>query len=469
MTFPALGGKLFVAPRTILLLGVVMVCVPVTAQTQPGRFWPERLRSGGTARVTTCSVEPKEVLVGEPVTATVTAGKFNPKHTLTYVWHPSSGGGKIIGTDMIAHITTTDAAPGKYIVTVHVTDAKEKKNNEEICSANFIVKPWPPKNPPSMSVSANAGSLQAGASANLSASCTSPDGVPVSVGNWTASGGTVSGDGRSATLNTTGAIAGSITVGATCTDSRGLNAQASTEVIVENSPPPRRAPEIETPEIETSEIKTPEIKTPEIETPEIETPEIKATEAHLALHSIYFPTDIPAINSPDAGLVDSQRQTLVALAADFKKYLGFNPGAHLMLEGHADPRGRTEYDQELSERRAARVKSFLVEQGISEGNIETKALGTRHALSEAAVKEAIESNPELSPEDRERALSNMQTIVLASDRRVDITLSTTGESSVRQLPLNAADALTLIGGWDGETKKKTGDPVPDKTTNQRRP
>jgi outer membrane protein OmpA-like peptidoglycan-associated protein len=448
MTVPALR-KLFVTPRTILLLGVVMVCIPVTAQTQPGRFWPERLRSGGAARAATCSVEPKEVLVGEPVTATVTAGKFNPKHTLTYVWHPSSGGGKIIGTDMIAHITTTDAAPGKYIVTVHVTDAKEKKNNEEICSANFIVKPWPPKNPPSMSVSANAASLQAGASANLSAKCTSPDGVPVSVGKWTASGGTVSGDGGSATLNTTGAMSGSITVGATCTDSRGLNAQASTEVVVENLPPPQW--------------------TPEVETREIETPEIKATEAHLALHSIYFPTDIPAVGNPDAGLVDSQRQTLVALAADFKKYLDFNPGAHLMLEGHADPRGRTEYDQALSERRAARVKSFLVEQGISEGNIETKALGTRHALSDAAVKDAVENNPELSPEDRQRALSNLQTIVLASDRRVDITLSTTGESSVRRLPLNAADALTLIGGWDGETKKKTGDSVPDKKANQRRP
>src|SRR5580692_3804078 len=459
MTVPALDRKLFAMPWGILLLGVVMVCVPVTAQTQPGRFWPERLHSGGAARAATCSVEPKEVLVGEPVTATVTAGKLNPKHTLTYVWHPSSGGGKIIGTDMIAHITTTDAAPGKYIVTVHVTDAKVKKNNEEICSANFIVKPWPPKSPPSMSLSANAGSLQAGASANLSASCTSPDGVPVSVGKWTASGGTVSGDGGSATLNTAGAIAGSITVGATCTDSRGLNAQASTEVIVENLPPPRRTPEVETREIET----------PEIKTPEIETPEIKATEAHLALHSIYFPTDIPAVGNPDAGLVDSQRQTLVALAADFKKYLDFNPGAHLMLEGHADPRGRTEYDQALSERRAARVKSFLVEQGISEGNIETKALGTRHALSDAAVKEAVENNPELSPEDRQRALSNMQTIVLASDRRVDITLSTTGESSVRRLPLNAADALTLIGGWDGEARKKTGDPVSDKKANQRRP
>jgi len=125
-----------------------------------------------------------------------------------------------------------------------------------------------------------------------------------------------------------------------------------------------------------------------------------------------------------------------------------------MLEGHADPRGRTEYDQKLSERRAERVKSFLVERGIPEANLETKAVGARHALTEAAVKNALENDPQLSPEERERALRNMQTIVLASDRRVDITLSTTGQSSVRQFPFNAADALTLIGGREDEAKKK---------------
>ena len=84
--------------------------------------------------------------MGEPVTATVTASNFNPKHTLTYVWNPSNGGGKVIGKDATAQIETTNAAPGSYTVTAHVTDTKEKKNNEASCSANFIVKPPPPKN-----------------------------------------------------------------------------------------------------------------------------------------------------------------------------------------------------------------------------------------------------------------------------------------------------------------------------------
>jgi hypothetical protein len=41
----------------------------------------------------------------------------------------------------------------------------------------------------------------------------------------------------------------------------------------------------------------------------------------------------------------------------------------------------------------------------------------------------------------------MRTIILASNRRVDITLSNAGQASqesVRQYPFNAADSLTLL-------------------------
>jgi hypothetical protein len=55
----------------------------------------------------------------------------------------------------------------------------------------------------------------------------------------------------------------------------------------------------------------------------------------------------------------------------------------------------------------------------------------------------------------------MRTIIFASNRRVDVTLSTTGQTSVRQFPFNAADSLTLIGGRESEMKKK---PVAKKKT-----
>lgn len=367
-----------------------------------------------------CSVQPTEVMVGEPITATVTANNFNPKHTVAYSW--SGNGGQVTGKETTAAIDTTNAAPGNYSVTAHVTDPKSKKNNEATCTANYTVKPLPPKNPPTMSLSASPTELVTGGNVNLSANCTSPDNVPVSVANWQTTAGTISGVGTSTTLNTSGASAGPATVTATCTDSRGLASQATTQVTLQNPPPP---------------------------------PVNKEVEARLALHSIYFPTALPTEKEPNGGLIVSQQKTLQALASDFKSYLVSKPDAHLVLEGHADIRGSDAYNQALSERRVARVRSYLVDQGVPDSALETKAYGKQRNLTLEEVKDSIEKNSELTQEERKRALARIQVIKLASNRRVDVTLSSAGatETSVRQFPFNAADALTLIGGRESEMKK----------------
>src|SRR6202167_1853989 len=194
---------------------------------------------GGAPPVTptaSSSVQPTEVMVGEPITASVTASNFNPKHTVTYAW--SGNGGQVTGKDTTAQIDTTNAAPGTYTVTAHVTDPKMKNSNEASCSASYTIKPLPPKNPPTMSCSASPSSVQAGGSVTVTCSCTSPDNVPVSVASWNTTSGNISGSGNTATLDTTGAAPGSITVGATCTDSRGVASPASTQVTIENPPPP---------------------------------------------------------------------------------------------------------------------------------------------------------------------------------------------------------------------------------------
>lgn len=369
--------------------------------------------------VAACSVQPTDVMVGEPVTATVSPSNFNPKHTVTYSWNAS--GGKLTGKDTTASIDTNGMAPGAYTVTAHVTDPKAKKANEASCSANFTVKPLPPKNPPTMSLSANPTELTPGGAVNISANCTSPDGVPVSVANWTSTLGTVSGSGNTATLNTSGLPAGPVTITATCTDSRGLNTQATTQVTIQNPPPP---------------------------------PVDKALEARLALHSIYFPTAQPTPKEPTGGLLPSQQQTLIGLATDFKKYREAKPDARLTLEGHADQRGTAAYNQALTERRVARVKSFLVEQGVPEALIDTKAFGAERNLTTEQVKESVMQNTELTTEERKRELARIDVIRLASNRRVDVTLNAGGttETSVRQFPFNATDALTLIGGRESQKK-----------------
>jgi len=377
-----------------------------------------------------CSVQPTEVLVGEPITATVTPSNFNPKHTVTYSW--SANGGQATGTGTTTTIDTSNVAPGSYTVTAHVTDPRAKSNNVASCSANYTVKPLPPKNPPTMSLTASPTSVPPGGTVTVTASCTSPDGVPISVSKWATTGGNLSGSGNSATLSTSGAAPGTITVTAACSDTRGLESQAQTGVTIE-SPPPSKSPSIE------------------------------VLEARLALHSIYYPTAQPATDRPGAGLVPSQQRTLQALATDFKTYLQSKPDAHLVLEGHADIRGTDEYNQRLTERRVASVKAYLVAQNIPESNIETVAYGKQRNLTTDEVKDSIVKNPDLTPEERRRALLRIGVIKLASNRRVDVTLKTQGqtETSVRQFPFNAADAMSLIGGRESE-RKKTTRPVPRK-------
>lgn len=366
-----------------------------------------------------CSVQPTEVMVGEPVTASVTASNFNPKHSVNYAW--TGNGGQVTGKETSANIDTNNVAPGNYTVTAHVTDPKAKTNNEASCSANYTVKPLPPKNPPTMSMSANPTELTPGGTVSLTANCTSPDGAPVSVANWTSTSGTVTGSGNTATLNTADLPPGPVTVTATCTDSRNLTGQASTQVTIQNPPPP---------------------------------PVDKALEARLALHSVYFPTGQPTAKDPNAGLLPSQQKILLTMATDFKKYLQAKPDAHITLEGHADQRGSAAFNQVLTERRVARVKGFLVENGIPESAIDTKALGKEHNLTTDEVKQSIEQNPDLTTEERKRALARIVVIRMASNRRVDITLNSAGqaETSVRQFPFNSTDALSLIGGREAPKK-----------------
>jgi outer membrane protein OmpA-like peptidoglycan-associated protein len=188
-------------------------------------------------------------------------------------------------------------------------------------------------------------------------------------------------------------------------------------------------------------------------------PDIRVIEQRLALHSVYFATAKPRLDSPDAGLLASQEKTLTALASDFRTYIQFKPDARLTLEGHADPRGSVEYNQTLSERRVDRTKRFLVALGVPAANIQTKAFGKQENLTDTQVKDAVGRNPEVSAEDRQRVLHNMRLVILASNRRVDITLSNAGQSSqesVRQYPFNAADSLTLL---KEEGTNKTTKPV----------
>jgi outer membrane protein OmpA-like peptidoglycan-associated protein len=352
-----------------------------------------------------CSVSPAEVYAGDPVTATLTPVGLNPKLSVVYTW---TGDG-VTGSGSTASIKTEAMNPGTYPVRGEMKEGKPGKEGEKPwqvarCSTSYTVKPF---QPPTISCSANPTNLNAGDSATITAQGVSPQNRPLTY-TYQASSGTISGSGSTASYSSTGASTGPVQITCSVSDDKGHLATAGVGLTLQ-APPPE--------------------------------PEVVA---RLRLHSVYFPTAQPTVAHPDGGLVESQKAILSKLAADFTGYLQVKLDARITLTGHADPRGTPEFNQKLSERRVARAKAFLVERGVPEASIDTEARGEEQPLSKDEVQDLIQTNPDLTDEQRANLLRNLNVIVLAQNRRVDIRLNGSDDKSKRHYPFNAADSSTLL-------------------------
>jgi outer membrane protein OmpA-like peptidoglycan-associated protein len=368
-----------------------------------------------------CAISPELIYPGDPVTVTATAGNLDPKLLVVYSW---SGEG-VTGDGATATVATSALAPGIHTVTGKVSEGKGDKiglkpGEVAHCSSSFTVKAY---EPPTIACSASPNAINPSESSTITATGVSPQNRPLTY-SYLAQSGSISGNGPTATFSSTGASSG--TVGITCNvvDDKGNVATAIATVTIS---PLHQEP----------------------------TPEQVRLEARLALHSVFFPTAQPRAAHPEGGLVESQQLILKTLAEDFKGYLALKPEAHLILTGHADVRGTPEYNQALTERRVNHVKQFLAEQGITESRIETRAVGEDQQLNQDEVKDLIEKNPDLTDSERQRILHDLTKIVLAQNRRVDITLTTTGQQSVKLYPFNAQDAITLLDEKAAASTKHT--------------
>jgi len=169
-------------------------------------------------------------------------------------------------------------------------------------------------------------------------------------------------------------------------------------------------------------------------------------ENKLSFISIYFPTNLPTKVEPEGGLVPGMDQRLDDIVSNFKDYLTVRPEAKLILEAHADVRGSIPYNRALSQRRADRVKSYLVEHGIPADRVETRAFGKEKNLTRKQVQELIAQNPNLTPAERKSINRNIIIFVWANNRRVDNRLSTTGTVSQPTFPYNSDDEKQLLNG-----------------------
>lgn len=371
--------------------------------------------------VAACSVNPASVYAGSNDAVAIHVNASDPDNDpLTYSY--SATGGTVQGTGPEARWNSTGVAAGSYTVNVKVDDGK---GGTASCAADIKVEEKP-NHPPTASLSVERSPILPGERTGVTCNGSDPDNDPLTY-SYTATGGQVVGSGSNVQFDSTGLKPGSYTVKCNVNDGRGGTADASGNV---------------------------EVKEP---------PQIKQLEAKLALHSIYFPTALPSVAQPMGGLTASQQTTLDELASNYKQYLTYKPDAKLILEGHADSRGAKEYNVKLSERRVERTRSYLIEKGVPADHLDTKAFGFEKNMTSEEVTKLIDADPSLSAAEKQKILKNLVTVRMANNRRVDVTLSTTGEQSVRQFPFNAKDSLTLLSRGGGEpAKKKAAAPAPAK-------
>jgi len=74
------------------------------------------------------------------------------------------------------------------------------------------------------------------------------------------------------------------------------------------------------------------------------------------------------------------------------RYFRENPGATVILEGHCDERGTTEYNLALGQRRADAVRDYLLNLGVDRGKVTTRSYGEEKPFALGSTESAWSQN-----------------------------------------------------------------------------
>jgi len=181
-----------------------------------------------------CAVTSGDAMEGEKVTGSSELQAENPKKKTTYTWE--SSGGRITGQGENFEVDTTGLAPGSYTVIGHARRGHSGEQRAD-CYAHFAV--MAPSAPPTISCSANPGVVHPGDMSEI-LSIANSDPKRSLTYSYTASGGTIAGNGNTAKLNTAGVPLGPITVICNVVDDMGQSAASTATVqVVEVPLPPK--------------------------------------------------------------------------------------------------------------------------------------------------------------------------------------------------------------------------------------
>jgi outer membrane protein OmpA-like peptidoglycan-associated protein len=101
------------------------------------------------------------------------------------------------------------------------------------------------------------------------------------------------------------------------------------------------------------------------------------------------------VNMSDV-LFDTGKSTLRPLAREkLAKVAGIvsgHPGLRLDVEGHTDSVGGDDYNQQLSEQRAAAVRDYLMQQGMPANSLTAKGFGKTQPVASNETAEGRQQN-----------------------------------------------------------------------------
>jgi peptidoglycan-associated lipoprotein len=91
----------------------------------------------------------------------------------------------------------------------------------------------------------------------------------------------------------------------------------------------------------------------------------------------------------DSSTISTEAEAILRAKAEWMQR---NPSLAIVIEGHCDNRGTTEYNLALGERRAEGVKRFLIDLGVSETRIRTISFGEERPLDRGEGEAAWSKN-----------------------------------------------------------------------------
>ena len=268
------------------------------------------------APVAACSANPTSVYAGSNDVVAVHVNASDPDNdTLTYTY--TATGGTVEGTGPDARWNSSGLAAGSYTVNVKVDDGK---GGTASCATDIAVNAKP-NQPPTISCAADRSPILPGERTGITATASDPDGDPLTY-TYAPSGGQIVGSGPKVEWDSTGVQAGSYTVKCSVSDGKGGNADATANVDVQQPPPPPQAAKV----------------------------------------------GDCGYNKAGASRFDNACKRV---GDDVALRLKNDPNAKLVIVGYADP--KEPRAQKLATTRADLAKKYIVEKGVDESRISTRA------------------------------------------------------------------------------------------------